>query len=282
MVEPPPRLKKRIKLGAFKPKATFEITYNEAVETVDTIDPAKQLQMLHLCDALFDPAASTASMQSSAQAFHDIVQRYTASEDVQALYSTIKQIIIKKHFNDNSDQRISFDIDNDTVKAGTFDRSKKSLTDQAVFAKVGEEHVDFQAPLQSNNYPVAFSFNLWRDANDAPLGTYYRDIRTFTSPPGFELRRVLMEREHESIEGETRPNYKFDGDAKDAQQSHKGQIIPVATMPHRAPTAKSLQTAMNDSEVTARYNVIVLVEYEKAFTVTEQGDKSNSQTNLRF
>ena len=41
---------------------TFEITYNDVVKPVDTIDADIQTQMLDLCDALFAEDATTASI----------------------------------------------------------------------------------------------------------------------------------------------------------------------------------------------------------------------------
>jgi len=281
MVERP---RKRATLTRVEP--TFKITYNPVVQTVDTINPDVQTQMLHWCDALFDPAASTASRQNSAQQFHDCVQNHSDDARAQALYRIITQIIIKKHDvveNDKGigighDQKVSFKISDQKVIAGSVERDAKLPTDKAVFATVGQEHVDFPETLESMKVPVAFSFNLWRDANDAPLGTYYRDMKTFTSP--YPIENVLKDGIDTGI---FKPNYTFKPGPPEAQQSNKGEIIPVVAMPHWAPSAQDLVTAMQEYNVNARYNVIVMVKYPEAvFTVTEQGDKSNSQTNLRF
>ena len=189
--------RKRVTLTPVEP--TFEITYNPVVQTVDIIKPDVQTQMLHWCDALFDPDASTASRQSSAQRFHDCVQNHSDDAGVQALYRTITQIIIKKHdvAKDEAgtevghDQKVSFNISDQKVIADSVKREAKRPTDHEVFANVGKEHVDFLGPLESSKVPVAFSFNLWRNAQDAPLGTYYRDMKTFTSP--YPIKNVLID-----------------------------------------------------------------------------------------
>ena len=263
---------------------TFEITYNDVVEPVDTIDADIQIEMLNLCDALFAKDATTESMQQDAQLFHNCVQNHNDDEGVKDLYKTITQIIIKKHdvaadktgTKVGHDQKVSFNISNEEVIADTVKRGKKLPTDLDIFANVGQEHVDFLGTLESSNVPVAFSFNLWRDANDAPLGTYYRDMRTFTSAYG--IRDSLQDGNGAE---RFKPNYKFtDGPA--AQQSKKGEIIPVVAMPHRAPLAKDLNKAIEQYGVKARYNVIVRVQYPEVFTVTEQGNPKNSRSNLRF
>lgn len=265
-----PSKKRRIELAQVKP--TFTITYNSIVKQVDTIDADEQNQMLDLCDALFDPKAQMASIITNAKEFHDCVQAHSEKAGIPNLYEHITEIIIKKHCIDGTDQRVSFDIQDNNLTADGVSKSKIAITEGEEFANVATEHVDFRGPLENAKRSCAFSFNLWRDANDAPLGTYYRDVRTFTS--AFPINAVLKE-------PDGKPNYKFESD-EPVLQSSKGQIIPVVTMPHRAPSAQELQQAMRKNNVEARYNVIVLVQYPQLFTVTDDGNPSIFRTNLRF